>query len=537
MPALIFNKVIESLSGSDIKLIGVFVLTASLYQTLGLTFGFITKLLTPAPRYWTGGLIVASSMSNIGDLPIAYVTTLASGTLFGSSGAARGTAYSVIFLSVFIFTFFNIGGYRLIQHDFTKRVKDIEANKYSKTQKNEPGIKHLYSVACEAYQKLRKRNTQPVQISAPVPTLPIPPPRVPKRVVIQDDRTMLGLRPNSLDDPRLSKVPTATMSLNDAASVASEPAPVERFHTTGSIALNPHLWRYTSSSSLRGPFIPGAGALPTDALYEDDEDERSDKLPEAEGIDNLISAYSQTDRLQRVLSRHDTRPSTPPTPIDDKDTKSIKKKRWSLKRYLHKHNLGFVWEFLANFLRPPSMALIIAMTFTMIPWVRRLFYADPSKGDYGIPNAPDGQPPLSFVMDITAFVGNCEVPLGLATLGATIARLQLGSMPRGFWQTVGLMTLFKLVVLPIIAVAWTQKMTRLGWIAGDNHIAIFVMVISAGLPSATSQVYLTAIYTRKDADEHEEMDCLAACLICQYAFLLLTMTILLTYTLKNVLEM
>lgn len=108
-----------------------------------------------------------------------------------------------------------------------------------------------------------------------------------------------------------------------------------------------------------------------------------------------------------------------------------------------------------NFLRPPSMALIGSLTITMIPWVRSLFYQGPNKSSNGIPLAPDGNPPLRFVMDVTGFVGAAQVPLGLATLGATVQRLSFKDLPKGFWKSVVLMTAFKPVVLPIIAIAWT----------------------------------------------------------------------------------
>lgn len=544
MPALIFNKIIESLSGSDIKLIGVFCLTMVLYQVLGLFFGVAAKMLTPNPKYWTGGLIVAGTMTNIGDLPIAYVTTLAGGSLFSSTDGTRGTAYSIIFLTVFIFSFFNLGGYRLIQHDFTSRQRDIELNIYDKNQKNEPGIKHLIEVAVARYKKFREKKN-PLEGAQAIP-MPVAPKEPVKKVVIdtnhnteiersQDSLELRHFRSTgSMDDPRISRVPTETLSIEEALS---DDQPVSRFHTTGSLSTT--LRRYTTASSQRGPFIPGAGSLPSEGLFDDDdedEDEKAEPLPAPEGMESVINAYSQTQRLQKVLSRQETGHVSEAGDKAAATTAKKKKKGNVVKRTLYRWRLGFLWGFFNNFLRPPSIALILAMTFTMIPWVRRLFYADPNKGNYGIPDAPDGRPALSFVMDITSFVGACEVPLGLATLGATIARLSLKSMPKGFWQTVVALTLGKLVILPIIAVAWTEKMKSLGWIDADNTIAIFVMIISSGVPSATSQVYLTAIYTSPDSDDHEEMDCLAACLIAQYASLIFTMTILLTYTLKKVLE-
>lgn len=611
MPALIFNKVIESISGSDIALIGVFCLTMILYLSLGLTFSFITKLCTPSPKYWTGGLIVAGTMTNIGDLPIAYVTTLASGTLFSTKDGSRGTAYSIIFLTVFIFAFFNLGAFRLLERDFTNKIKDIEANVYIKDEIPEPGLKHLIHLFKTKVLKKNKKNSDTSQSpSKDKPTgnngednqntdkiskqkslnfetdkkvkaeTPDPIKGIDSKIENESDPNEMstGLASSSnRAHTEASNRAARFSSLVDVHEIGNEAnhetqrqlRQLRPFRTTESMSTMSDafsslsnmsndsldslripvtknqtntLKRYSTNASTRNKFVPGIGVVPTDPFFENEEEEEEKIEPEK--IDQVINAYSQADRIQRALTTHeptrqkDIAPSTS-GPIErvpsSLSIKSLKKKAFAAKVWCYKHKLGFFWEFFINFLRPPSVALIIAITFTMIPWVRRLFYI-PENGSVKLPDAPDGQPALSFVMDITGFVGNCEVPLGLMTLGATIARLRLTSLPKGFWKNVAMLTVFKLGVLPIIAIVWTEKMRSLGWIDKDNRIAVFVMIISSGLPSATSQVYLTAIYTPTDSDDHEEMDCFAAHLIAQYSFLVISMTILLTYTLKNVLE-
>jgi hypothetical protein len=42
-----------------------------------------------------------------------------------------------------------------------------------------------------------------------------------------------------------------------------------------------------------------------------------------------------------------------------------------------------------------------------------------------MPNAPDGNPPLFFLLDTAAYIGALTVPLGLMLLGSSFARLQL----------------------------------------------------------------------------------------------------------------
>lgn len=611
MPALIFYNVIYSIKGSDIGLIGVFILTNFIYEALGLFFACIAKLFTPNPKYWTGGLLIAGAMTNIGDIPIAYVTTLAGGSLFSSSDAQRGTAYSVIFLTSFIFTFFNLGGYRLIERDFKKRVQDIENGKYKPKVDPEPGLLPLWLMIVDLFRRLKSRfgstkhpdldlknsqemstnsqKTDATTVNSNESMKHIEDDCGSKRIKFQpSSSSMFAPTPGPFHNAdlvrRLSVTsyhstsalpehlgklsPQSTSSLTSQVPfAASQDIPIQRFHTTSSIPPMNRVNRSDSISGVRRTFVPGAGNLPSSAFLgeESDEDDQEDvirrKLP-PEDMQSVINAYSQTTRLEKVVSRREAMPRVvnpdanvlseseddhsqryvvPMSTLDRIATSTsvvaLKKKKRSVKHWLLKHKLGFLWEFMSNFMRPPSMALVISIILTMIPWTRRLFYQEAGKNNHGIPSAPDGRAPLSFIMDFASFVGNAEVPLGLATLGATISRLSLKGLPKGFWKSVVTMTVLKLVVLPIIAIAWANKVRSLGWISPDNHIAIFVMIISAGVPSATSQIYLTAIYTDPDSDEHEEMDCLAANLIAQYSSLLFTMTILLTYTLKKVIHL
>lgn len=620
MPALIFYNVINCIKGADIGLIGVFVLTNFLYETLGLFFACIAMMFTPNPKYWTGGLLIAGSMTNIGDIPIAYVTTLAGGSLFSSNDAQKGTAYSVIFLTTFIFTFFNLGGYRLIEHDFTSRVKDIEAGKYTPGIPPEPGLLPIWNKLVETFHrltlKLHRKKTDPAKHDL-TPTRESSTRSLEKSSSHEPHCNVLNgaegnnclAESNSSTDSSLKNLslkPTTDLATDlhtkskllrkwsissycstsaipdkpntlspqfSPSSAASIPqsilqdlaSPIERSRTTGSILISPRKKQSGSISGVSRAFIPGVGTLPSSALMGDDsDDEDSEEIMRRsqppEDMQTVINVYSKTNQLEKVLSRRKPMPqvvnpdagelsndtvdsapnSTPMTPLNRIATSAsvvaIKKKKRSVKHWLIKHKLGFLWEFVSNFMRPPGMALLLSITFTMIPWTRRLFYQEEGYNNHGIPAAPDGRAPLGFIMDFTSFVGNAEVPLGLATLGATISRLSLKGLPKGFWKSVVLMTVLKMVVLPIIAIAWADKMRSLGWIDKDNHIAIFVMIISAGVPSATSQVYLTAIYTDSKSEEHEEMDCLAANLIAQYSSILFTMTILVTYTLKKVIQ-
>lgn len=212
-----------------------------------------------------------------------------------------------------------------------------------------------------------------------------------------------------------------------------------------------------------------------------------------------------------------------------------------IEAFFKRHHASFLWEFIKNFGRPPSFTLLIALFCTFIPPIRRLFYVGDdgikSWGASSIPTAPEGLPILGFIMDFTSFSGNAQVPLGLMMLGATAGKLKIKTMPKGFWKSALLMCICKLVVLPIIAIAWTGKMKDLGWIETDNKIAQLVMILNSGVPTPTMVIYITAIFQPKEVEKSLQMDCVAIYLIMQYAFLCVTMTVLLSYTLVSVIKL
>lgn len=468
IPCLTFNKVVSSIDAKDLKTIGVLLLTAALYQFIGFFFSLLTKTVTPNPKYWMGGLIVAGTFSNAGDLPIAYITTLSSGTLFTSADSSKGIAYCVIFLAIFTFSLFNMGGFRLIERDFRRKSRDIENGIYDPERKADPGLVSFIKSIRDWYKKAESKGSE-------------------KELTESDIQSEAGVIGGSNVDEQ-AYIPESSAVKKSTPEQATSTAPT-------------NIHQKTSTSN---------------------------------GIDDVISTCDQIDLLADSESI-----ASAPTVHDEvleqtKRQKFVSKLISDFHQFLQKYHIEILWELIKNFGRPPSAALIISIVVIMIPKVRRLFYDAADSTVTDIPNAPDGAPVLGFVMDFASFVGAAAVPLGLAMLGATMARLSIKKLPTGFWKGVLLMSVLKLVVLPIIALAWAGKMKELNWIAKDNYMALFVMIISSGVPTATSQVYLTAIFMPRNSDA-KEMDCLAAYLICQYVLLVFTMTILLTYTLKNVL--
>ncbi|KAF6065063.1 Membrane transport family protein [Candida albicans] len=225
------------------------------------------------------------------------------------------------------------------------------------------------------------------------------------------------------------------------------------------------------------PISPGADCLSTSDL----------RRQRSQNVQDVINEYSEFDAL-RSNEVQRTRTATSEIAVEP----SVKAES-KVKNYLK--------QLYKNVTTPSSLSLIISIAIAMAP---------PLKAFY---------------------VGAASVPLGLILLGTTLARLQVKKMPPGFWKTALLITIARLIIIPIFGVGVTTGFYKGGWY-GSDILVRFVSVLEFGLPNATSLVYFTAFYTDPLSEEHLQMDCLAICLICQYAILWITLPFLTTFTLK-----
>lgn len=422
LPCLVFNKIVTNIENSDIKQIGIVVLVSIVLFGLGGLGSLIIYYTTKSPRYWKGGCVMVGLCPNISDLPIAYISTLASGLVFSEKEGDMGIAYICIFTAVQVFMQFNLGSFKLIGWDFDQQRKHEDLEQSPKSPENP----------------------------------------------LEDEEDTSSSR--SSYDPNQNQV----IPLED----------LERTNTTATNA--------TSNLSLR--------------------------RARSQSMHDVINEYSQASRIISGKSQ--------PAPGEFTDLKTIPTSTASSKKQKPKI-VQFCLFFLDNFKRPLSIALVVAITISMIPWVKALFV---TTDQASLPNAPDQQPPLSFIMDFTGYLANACVPLGLLILGSTLSRLSIGAMPPGFWQTPLALSILRLVILPIIGVLINTRLHKIGWY-DDDKILQFVSTIVFGLPNATSLIYLTAFYTPLEGD-HKQMDYLALTYIIEYPLLAISLPFVTTYTIK-----
>ena len=131
--------------------------------------------------------------------------------------------------------------------------------------------------------------------------------------------------------------------------------------------------------------------------------------------------------------------------------------------------------FLVELLKPIPIAIVFAVVIALVDPLKALFL--PPSADFNPrfrPVAPDGQPPLAFVLDTATFIGAASVPIGLICLGSALAHLPLGSgkaFPRG---AIVALALAKMVVTPIFGVCVTRLFVHVGFVNRDDKVLQFV---------------------------------------------------------------
>lgn len=243
------------------------------------------------------------------------------------------------------------------------------------------------------------------------------------------------------------------------------------------------------------------------------------------------SLEHHTTHVETADSRENTErkapTATPPTTTIDPDPEitqgtanhsSPRKSRFHLK------------SFLVELLKPVPIAIYFAIVTALVDPLKALFLPPSANFQPRFrPVAPDGQPPLAFILDTTAFIGASSVPIGLVCLGSALARLRVGSnagraFPRG---AIAALALVKMIITPILGVAVTRYFAHIGFVDPKDKVLQFVCILFSGLPTATTQVYLTQVYSPTGSTEH-----LSAFLIPQYILMPFTMTGLVVYTLN-----
>ena len=132
-------------------------------------------------------------------------------------------------------------------------------------------------------------------------------------------------------------------------------------------------------------------------------------------------------------------------------------------------------HFLAELLKPIPIVIFISVVIALVDPLKALFL--PPSGSFQPrfrPVAPDGQPPLAFVVDTANFIGAASVPIGLICLGSALACLRFRSgetFPRG---AITALALARMVITPLFGVGITRWFVHAGFVDRNDKVLQFV---------------------------------------------------------------
>ncbi len=556
MPCLYFNKIITSLDASDLRIIGILAFGATLNIVVGLIQGIFLILFFPGPKTWHGGMISAAGWSNSGDLPVAYLQSLANASLYTSSEADKGIAYASIYCVVGTITFWNLGGYRLVENDFRDRLNPVDEEDSSdqdseKVRCNEVPLDFTPILSVKTWVTFINCSWPWKMFSSTV-----------KHKDLHNMNTKVSAVKTGTGNSIADNQAKSSFHLKSTERVESD-TNIERTedqiavlgqsssHSFHKITTNNINDSSSSVSSLaydentmkirRIESISKSAGLKRMVSRDVEQDSKS-----AETTKDLVRVYSEAEiifnakqlnlkieRSTSIISDSAIQPiSVRPVNSDiDVDDDVFGSNNHKKKRNFVQNIQKSLLFFLANFAKPVGLTVFVALILTMIPWVRALFT---NAATAKLPDAPDGNPILSFVMDITSFVGAASVPMGLMQLGSSIARLKLGDFPYKFYGTILLLSIMRLIITPIMFMLLARKLMDIGWIPDTNRLAPFLLVLTAAVPTQNTNMFLTAFYSPPSS--HVELDCVAITLLIEYGMLIISLPTIMTFTLKSVLN-
>ncbi|AGO13418.1 AaceriACL080Wp [[Ashbya] aceris (nom. inval.)] len=501
LPMLAFSKIVQNIEIGDIKNVGIICLTSFMLFGAGLVAAMVVRRVLPVPRKWQGGILAGGLFPNINDLPIVYLQSMDQGLVFTPEEASKGVANVIIFVAMFLVCLFNLGGFRLIEADFTYEDEENASGREEKEGLGSPAASLVRERGAGEPRPLSVEELESIPTRDSANTLPTGGEHA-------EGGNVRPAVPVQLAGPPLSQWNTGLSS-------------VSSFRRRDSMAST------MRSIDLRS--MPPQGI--TDLIREySNVDQFGKRLsaPEAfhgAGPYGEMGSHATPAATQRSLTRIIT--SEAAVHKEDIEASGSTLPPWLRRFPLTKH----VVFFLKNCLRPCSVSLILALVIAFIPWLKALFVTTPNAPR--IPNAPDELPPLSFLLDFTSYIGAASVPFGLMLLGATLGRLRFGNLHPGFWKAALVLVLFRLIALPIIGILWSEALVKFKWVNWeDDKMLLFVIVLSWSLPTMTSIIYFTATYTPINALDTTQMDCASFFLMLQYPILTVSLPFVVTYFLK-----
>ncbi|KAH8111143.1 auxin efflux carrier [Phellopilus nigrolimitatus] len=478
-PSLMFSKIVPAFTSENISALGPLVLVGVTYELLGILLAWIIKQFFWVPHRFRYGILVAGGWGNVGDVPTAVIMSITGAAPFNpSTDQTLSVAYVAAFILVFFVSLFPMGGHRLIALDFVGPEVDDSELRMSMIAKTK-----------ESFRNWTKGATL-IRHVVPNPL---------KRSASDEKSSQRDIE----NEPKKTEFTETT--IGEATDAQEKCAHLSQRHVRPGPSKHVSFYAHTDDAATAVPTEPFASRVCSPA--------HTEHVPSC--ITSPVASVTRFDGDETPKSPGPAHPTSvgPSTTVPPRS------------RALQHRMLAHARTALASLLTPQAIAIFVAFPIALITPLKALFTPVPHSP---IPNAPDGQPPLAFILDTANFIGAASVPLGLTCLGSALARL---NVPRDQWKDlpIGAITwlaIGKMIIMPVLGVLITQGLVHGGVIGEDQKVLRFVCMFISCIPTATTQVFLTQVYSGTGSAET-----LSAFLIPQYALMFVTMTILSAYSL------
>ncbi|EJD04584.1 auxin efflux carrier [Fomitiporia mediterranea MF3/22] len=528
LPALFFSKIVPAFTSQNVGALGPLVLVAVIYEALGVLLAWIVKQFFWVPHRFRYGILIAGGWSNVGDVPTAVIMSVTGAAPFNpSTDQTLAVAYLSAFIIVFFITLFPMGFYRLIAWDYIGPEVDDEELRMGVSEKTRESIRKM----THSISAVRRRFAHAADKSSQEGV---------------DAEKQDNIQSNDLKycDSSAEKGRQRTGDASEIECIQKEiPTGGYESRTALSAPISQHQQqKHVSFHDAEADDVPTvvlseqSPSQPCSTVYTAKDSGPSRITSPSPSVTQVDSESTFTNvrntlrhvRLQRnrkqVGANGDDTGSSPGGDVPKVVGPSTTAQPTS--RALRHRILAQGRNALSSMNSPQAITIFTALIIALVPPLKALFTPIDNSP---IPNAPDGQPPLAFILDTASFIGAASVPMGLVCLGSALARLRV---PRSQWGSLPLGAIFslavgKMVLMPVIGVLMVQGLTFAGIISAEDKVLRFVCIFLSCIPTATTQVYLTQVYSGTG-----EATALSAFLIPQYALMFVTMTILSAYTLS-----
>ncbi|KAF9021484.1 auxin efflux carrier [Hymenopellis radicata] len=485
LPGLIFSSVVPAFTSDNVSAMGPLFLQAFFYMGCGCIFGIIIREVCYVPRNFWQGIIVACAISNWGNLPTAIVLTVTKSKPFNAdTDPALGVSFVAIFIVSYNIIMWVVGAANSLAWDFAPGVPQGEDALVRVGWREKPVAALIFRLR-DKYMPLPKTkdceknpNMEPGVDGAHA------------KMDTTLDRTA------SWQDEKQDQVdvePVITRRTETPSKGKGKESICEK-----ELEMDPEIQLARRASRLSATSY------------------RSRRPSASVGVRPPTSSLLSPNKSSGTPSSS----QLPPAVLDEAEEQPS-----ALELFLGPTVMKIL-RVIGTLFSPITMTMYISLICALIPQLKALFVKSDTGPQY---HGPDGNPPLTFVIQTAELVGNINVPLALILLGASFARMQipkpLSKLPI---PAILAVTLAKLAILPVIGFAFSQGLVSHGLVSKDALVERFVGMLLSGTPTAVNQLIVSQLYSKEPSD----VDTLCAFLLVQYAFMFISTAVIIAISLS-----